>query len=68
MWQINFAASPQTLPELDHTLRVDERMLRWMVFKRQPYRRLPTPYNVARIAENVAIPLAQQQAAKKKQR
>lgn len=28
MWQVNFAASPVTLQELDHTLRVDERMLR----------------------------------------
>lgn len=28
MWQVNFAASPATLQELDHTLRVDERMLR----------------------------------------
>lgn len=65
MWQINFAANPATLPELDHTLRVDERMLRWLVLKRQPYRRLPTPYRVARIAEDVAVPLAKQQAAKK---
>ncbi len=61
MWQGNFAASPATLKELDHTLRVEERMLRWMVLKRRPYAPLPTPYQVARAAEHVAAPLARQQ-------
>lgn len=61
MWQVNFAASPATLAGLDHTLRVDERMLRWMLLKRRPYNPLPTPYAVARAAEHVAAPLEQQQ-------
>lgn len=63
MWQLNFAAAPSTLPDLDHTLRVDERMLRWMVLKRRPYPALPSPYAVARAAENVAAPLARQAQA-----
>lgn len=61
MWQINFAASPTTLADLDHTLRVDERLLRWMVLKRRAYPALPTPHAVARAAEHVAAPLAKQQ-------
>jgi small subunit ribosomal protein S6 len=69
MWQINFAANPKMLSELDHTLRVDERMLRWLVLKRLPYTPLPSPYSVARTAENVAGTLAkQQQAALKRER
>jgi ribosomal protein S6 len=63
MWQINFAASPETLPELDHTLRVDERMLRWLVLKRRPYAPLPSPYRLARTAANVTEALARQQQA-----
>lgn len=62
MWQMNFAAAPKTLAELDHTLRVDERMLRWMVLKRRPYNPLPNPYAVARAAEKVAGSLEQQQS------
>ncbi|PRW51089.1 mitochondrial ribosomal S6 [Chlorella sorokiniana] len=67
MWQVNFAAKPTTLQELDHTLRVDERMLRWMVLKRRPYGPLPTPYQVARAAEHVAAPLARQQQQQQQQ-
>ena len=62
MWQINFAANPKTLADLDHTLRVDERMLRWLVVKRRPYNPLPSPYRIARAAENVAA-LEQQRRA-----
>jgi len=61
MWQINFAAAPKTLSDLDHTLRVDERVLRWLVVKRRPYAPLPNPYTVARAAERVAAPLEKQQ-------
>lgn len=67
MWQINFASSPAALSELDHTLRVDERMLRWMVLKRRPYAPLPTPYAVARAAEHVAAPLEAQQQQQRRQ-
>ncbi|KAL4447863.1 hypothetical protein ABPG75_005082 [Micractinium tetrahymenae] len=64
MWQMNFAASPKTLDDLDHSLRVDERVLRWIVLKRRPYNRLPTPHTVARAAETVAQRLDAQAAAK----
>lgn len=66
MWQVNFAASPKTLQDIDHTLRVDERVLRWIVLKRRPYNRLPTPHTVARKADNVAHQVeAEAQAAVK---
>ncbi|PSC75436.1 mitochondrial ribosomal S6 [Micractinium conductrix] len=61
MWQINFAASPKTLEEVHHTLRVDERMLRWLVVKRRPYDPLPSTVQVARAVEKVAVPLAKQE-------
>ena len=63
MWQINFAAKPETLPDLDHILRVDERMLRWLVLKRRPYLPLPTPHRVSRMATAVQAPLEQQASA-----
>lgn len=53
MWQVNFAASPKTLQDIDHSLRVDERVLRWIVLKRRPYNRLPTPHAVAQRAEKL---------------
>lgn len=67
MWQVNFAASPKTLADIDHSLRVDERVLRWIVLKRRPYNRLPTPYAVARAAEAVSQRLDAQAASKAKQ-
>ncbi|KAL4442448.1 hypothetical protein ABPG77_005032 [Micractinium sp. CCAP 211/92] len=53
MWQVNFVASPKTLQDIDHSLRVDERVLRWIVLKRRPYNRLPTPHAVAQRAEKL---------------
>ena len=61
MWQLTFASPPAVLREIDHSLRVDERVLRWMVLKRRPYAPLPTPYRIARAAESVAAPLEGQQ-------
>ena len=58
MWQINFAASPKTLEEVHHTLRVDERMLRWLVVKRRPYDPLPSTVQVGTRPERcAAVPL-----------
>jgi ribosomal protein S6 len=60
MWQLTFAGNAKTLKEIDHTLRIDERMLRWIVMKRRPFDPLPNPFRVARAAEKVAIPLESQ--------
>ncbi|GAB4818326.1 hypothetical protein N2152v2_005372 [Parachlorella kessleri] len=61
MWQLTFAANAKVLADIDHTLRVDERMLRWIVLKRRPFEPLPNPYRVARAAEQVQAPLEAQQ-------
>lgn len=63
MWQLTFAANSQALQEIDHLLRVDERVLRWAVLKRRPYSPLPNPFRIARTAEQVGQSLEAQQAA-----
>lgn len=60
MWQLTFSSPPSVLPDLDHLLRVDERVLRWMVLRRRPYAPLPNTYRVARAAAEVAASLEQQ--------
>ena len=61
MWQLTFACNPEVLAEIDHSLRVDERILRWVVLKRQAFPALPNSYRIARAAESVAAPLESQQ-------
>ena len=63
MWQLTFACNPAVLAEIDHSLRVDERILRWVVLKRKAFPALPNSYRIARAAESVAAPLESQQAA-----
>jgi ribosomal protein S6 len=53
MWQVTFASNPRVLSELDHALRVDEEVLRWVVLKRQAFSPLPNTFKVARLAEQL---------------
>jgi small subunit ribosomal protein S6 len=53
MWQLTFAAPPTALSELDHSLRVDERIVRWSVLKRRKFVPLPNPYRIAQAAKEV---------------
>lgn len=41
MMAMDFHVSPKTLAELDHSLRVNEDVLRWVVLKKKPFDRLP---------------------------
>jgi ribosomal protein S6 len=59
MWQLTFAANPKVLDDIDYSLRIDERILRWAVLKRRHTAPLPNPYKVARAAEAVADPALQ---------
>lgn len=59
MWQLNFASDPKVLPEIDHSLRVDERVLRWVVLKRRKVQPLPNPYRIARAADGLHASQAQ---------
>lgn len=53
VWQLTFAAPPTALNDLDHSLRVDERIVRWSVLKRRKFAPLPNPYRVAQAAKEV---------------
>lgn len=58
MWQMTFAAKTEALRQIDHDLRVNEDVLRWIVMKRKMLTRLPNSHRVSRLAE-----LASQQEA-----
>ncbi|CAK0786027.1 hypothetical protein CVIRNUC_009240 [Coccomyxa viridis] len=51
MWQIDFAAPPSVLDNLKHLLKVDNRIIRYVFLKREPFKPLPTTYKVARQAD-----------------
>ena len=53
MWQITFIGNPATLPELEHLLRIDERVLRHIFVKKEPYKALPTTYSVKKKATQI---------------
>ena len=54
MWQLTFASNPSVLADIDHSLRIDERVLRWAVLRRRHLNPLPNPYKVARAADAVS--------------
>lgn len=60
MWQITFASKPDCVKELEDTMRLDERVIRWAVLKRRKFDTLPTSYRVARAAEARSPTLFQQ--------
>ena len=54
MWQLTFAVNPKVLSDIDYSLGIDDRVLRWAVLKRQHLARLPNPYRIANAAKAVA--------------
>ncbi|KDD75205.1 hypothetical protein H632_c811p1 [Helicosporidium sp. ATCC 50920] len=52
MWQMSFATKGGALKEIEHGLRVNEQVLRWIVLKREMLSKLPNTYKVARKAES----------------
>ena len=60
MWQLTFAANPKVLSEIDYSLRIDERVLRWAVLKRRHLAALPNPFRVSKAAEAVTVSTPQQ--------
>lgn len=56
MWQLTFAAKQDVLSEIDHTLRVDESVLRWIVQKRKYLDNLPNTHRVSKMAQLVDQP------------
>lgn len=55
VWQCTFASNPTTLSEIDQQLRVDERIVRWLFFRRQlhPSTLLPNSYAIAQQARHL---------------
>ncbi len=53
MWQLGFMSAPTALPQLEHGLKVDDRILRYIVIKKRALGPMPNTYRVARTAEKV---------------
>ena len=50
IFQMDFMVDPAALEELEHDLKVDERVLRYVLQKKDPLPRLPTTYKVSKLA------------------
>lgn len=50
MWQVTFIASPKVLPDLEHSLKVDERVLRHILVKKDPFKAMPSTATIKRKA------------------
>ncbi len=47
---MDFMVDPAALEDLEHNLKVDERVLRYVLQKKDPLPRLPTTYKVSKLA------------------
>ncbi len=50
IFQMDFMVDPVALEDLEHNLKVDERVLRYVLQKKDPLPRLPTTYKVSKLA------------------
>ena len=50
IFQMDFMVDPAALEDLEHNLKVDERLLRYVLQKKDPLPRLPTTYKVSKLA------------------
>lgn len=50
MWQISFIVDPSALSELEHDLKVDDRVLRHLVVKKDAFTPLPSTHSVKKQA------------------
>ncbi len=58
MWQMEFMAAPAVLGELDHNLKVDEEVLRYVVQKQRALPPLPNTHSISKWAKRLAGPAA----------
>ena len=47
---MDFMVDPAVLEDLEHNLKVDERILRYVLQKKDPLPRLPNTYKVSKLA------------------
>ena len=55
LWQLDFAAAPDVLKDLDHLLKVDERVVRSVVLRRSAFAPLPNTYAIAKRARRLLL-------------
>jgi len=53
MWQISFAAKPQVLEDLQHQLKLDERVMRHLFVKKDVFKPMPTTSAVKKQATHL---------------
>jgi ribosomal protein S6 len=53
MWQLDFAAAPPALKDLEHLLKVDDRVVRYVILRRSPFKPLPNTYKLANQAKRM---------------
>lgn len=57
MWQLQFKAAPGVLNDVEHDLKVDERVLRYLIQKQPDLPTMPNTHNVQKWARRIT-PLA----------
>lgn len=50
MWQLAFMSAPTALAQLEHGLKVDDRILRYIIVKKRALTPMPNTYKVAKLA------------------
>jgi hypothetical protein len=53
MWQLNFSAAPPALKDLEHLLKVDERVIRYVILRRSVFTPFPSTHSVAKRAKHL---------------
>lgn len=56
MWEMTFLVEPSALKEVEHELRVDERVLRWLFVKKETLPVLPNTFRLNRHLQAETVP------------
>lgn len=59
MWEMTFMVQPSALKDVEHELRVDERVLRWMFLKKRSAPVLPNTYRINKYVQANRVPKLQ---------
>jgi ribosomal protein S6 len=63
MWQLDFAVAPQVLKDVNHELRINDQVLRWVVVKKAQYPPLHDLRHMLTRSEQLAVPTELDSAA-----
>jgi ribosomal protein S6 len=53
VWQLQFKAAPSVLEDVEHNLRVDERVLRYLIQKQPDLPTMPNTHRVQKMARRI---------------